>query len=315
MSLEKTWQISTNDLLISDASNITRAQRQVWWYYDFLTRSNLTGKWTILGSSNGTTAGMDGVDRWGRPFNASNLVYGSNGSAHSWIVLQSPVALGPIYVTIAYDKTGFYESVSWYFSYAAPTGGSTTQNPTVPSPSESYVNINNDAYGANYRFHGAMADDGSFIVAMGRDLSNAFNGFISVSKLSELRAGDGNGTVIKLITQTGGALSYANLLDDWRGRAPDGTQVTLSVIRPAYGSAGTDLLLGMNQDTTELKYLDWPAYLFVNTASKRSIKGRLPDIRLSIGGLASGTCQPSSGTPEKMVSGAFWLPANASPIM
>lgn len=316
MALEKTWEVATNDLFISDASNVTRTARQVWWYYDFLTRGTLTGKWSIVGSSNGTAAGMDAVDRWGRPFNQANIVYGTNGVAHSWIVLQSPAALGPIYLTLSYDRSGFWEQCSWYFSYSAPTGGSTTQTPTIPAANESYVNIYNDAMSGNYRLHGAMAEDGSFVLTMGRDLSNTLSAFVAVGKLSELRTGDTNGTVIKAHwSSSGTALSYANLLDDWRGKAPDDTQVNLSIIRPVYGSTGTDLLTGMNQDTTELKYLDWPSYMFVNSAAKRSVKGRLPDIRLSIGGLAVGTTEPGTGTPEKMVAGAFWVPANAAPIL
>lgn len=314
MALEKVWQSAYNDLLITDVSNTDRARRQVWYYYDFLNRSSLTGAWTVVGSSDSVTGGMDGVDRWTHTFTPSKFVWNNNGSAHSWMCLRSPNALGPIYLLIAYDRAGYWEQCSFYLSYTLPTGGSNINNPTIASPSHSFVNVANDANTANFRMHGVLAADGSFFISMGRDLSNVFNGVFMVNTLVEPRTGDTKNIVTGGIWGNSSGVS-TTFFDSMKGLAPDNSEVAISMITPVYGSARTDLLTGMNQDTTEAKYLDWPAYAFVSTPAKRSIKGRIQDLRLVVGGLANGTVEPASGTPEQVVVGPIWVPCFTTPIL
>lgn len=315
MALEKTWQTSFNDLLISDVTNQDRGRHQLFWYKDALTRGSFTGKWTVVGSSDSVVGAMDGVDRWTTTFTPSKLVWNNNGSAHSWIVLQSPAALGPVWLVLAYDKAGFWEQASWYLSYTLPTGGSNLQNPTISTPGETWASLPLDAQAANSKMHIAIASDGSFKVFISRDLANAFSGFGMVGTLTELRTGDANAVVAKAVFNTSGsALGYA-VFDDFRGRAPDGTAITMNAIIPAHGSARADVLAGMNQDTTEAKYLDWPIYMFVTTPAKRSVKGRLIDARIVIGGLAHGTVEPSTNPPEKTVVGPLWMPCFQEPIL
>ncbi len=313
MATEKVWQYAFNDLLIVDAANTDRARHQVWYYYDFLTRPGLTGAWTVVGSSDAVTGGMDNVDRWTHTFVPGKFVWNNNGSAHSWVCLRSPAALGPVYLVIAYDKAGFWEQVSWYLSYALPTGGSNLQNPTLAAPFHTYASVANDANTANFRMHGTMAADGSFFIAMGRDLSNVFNGLVTVNTLTEPRTGDLKNVIMGgQWTQSGVTTAF---FDSFKTLAPDSTEVAASLISPVYGSARTDLLTGMNQDTTELKYLDWPAYAFVTTPAKRSIKGRVQDLRLVVGGLAHGTVEPSIGSPEQVTVGPVWIPCDTTPIL
>jgi hypothetical protein len=46
--------------------------------------------WTCVGSSDGTTAALDGVDRWGTAvFDNTKIVSANNNAPHSWIILQN----------------------------------------------------------------------------------------------------------------------------------------------------------------------------------------------------------------------------------
>lgn len=61
-------------------------------------------KWTVVGSSDGTTALLDGIDRLTgtvpNSFDSTKWVQAVSGTAHSWIVLKSPDALGPLWFCI-----------------------------------------------------------------------------------------------------------------------------------------------------------------------------------------------------------------------
>jgi hypothetical protein len=131
-ALQKTWQFSVNQDLNTLGSYTTDRQRLLRTIKNSLIGFALS-PWTVRGSSNGTTAGMDAVDRW---VNNTDLNWNSASSAHSWIVLRQ-AGLGtnidlliscntkdqgnnPRYLTvlIAVDGVGF-------------TGGTTTADPTA----------------------------------------------------------------------------------------------------------------------------------------------------------------------------------------
>lgn len=85
--------------------------------------------WTCAGSSDGTTAGMDGVDRW---TDITKVVNAGNGSNHSWIVLQSPATFtssGSYYLLIDCNS-GTVNNGTIAYANAVFTGGSVTNAPT-----------------------------------------------------------------------------------------------------------------------------------------------------------------------------------------
>lgn len=49
-----------------------------------------TGGPTVVGSSNGTTAAMDAVNRWATGIDPSTLAWGAEGSPRSWLLLSMP---------------------------------------------------------------------------------------------------------------------------------------------------------------------------------------------------------------------------------
>ena len=133
-ALQKTWQFKVNQDL-NGANWITDRQRLLRTIKNgLIDGGTFTVPWTVSGSSNGATAGMDGNDRWAAN---GDVVWNNTGAAHSWIVLRQ-AALGantelliscntkdqgnnPLFLTVllAVGGVGF-------------AGGSTTADPTAP---------------------------------------------------------------------------------------------------------------------------------------------------------------------------------------
>jgi len=82
--------------------------------------------WTVLGSSDGTTAGIDAVDRWAAH---TNIVFANNGTAHSWW-LGRCAALGYDILIDANSATPSSFRVAFTPSTTPFTGGSTLSGPT-----------------------------------------------------------------------------------------------------------------------------------------------------------------------------------------
>jgi hypothetical protein len=85
--------------------------------------------WVVVGSSDGSAAGMDAVDRW---TDRTKVVMGTGN--HSWVVVQQP-ALGsaPGYLQVCIDfNSATTTTLSVVFSRAAGfTGGSISARPTA----------------------------------------------------------------------------------------------------------------------------------------------------------------------------------------
>jgi hypothetical protein len=177
-TLQKTWQFKVNQDLNTLSNWITDRQQLLRTIKNSLIDGvTFTTPWTVRGSSNGVTAGMDATDRWAAD---SDVVWNSATSAHSWIVLRQS-GLGtnidlliscstqnqgnnPLYLTVlvAVDGVGF-------------TGGSTTADPTATttlktmlqptfaSPSQDGLGHwmrGNDTTSFNCALHVLMSNDG-----------------------------------------------------------------------------------------------------------------------------------------------------------
>lgn len=96
-TLYKTWRIGSNRLQASTFNYVNDFKTAMLHLKNALIGSGVTWKdtsgnvasapnvWQVVGSSNGTTAGLDAVDRWN---SISDINWNSDGSAHSWIVLK-----------------------------------------------------------------------------------------------------------------------------------------------------------------------------------------------------------------------------------
>ena len=125
---ERVWGFNKiNQLYPNPEDAVVGGQRTVFSLKDSLL--NYTGSpWTVKGSSNGSVAAMDGVDRWPDP---SSLVAGrENTEPHSWIVLRNGTEEGDPEILIAFGRLTTHAVTSRYvmLRFAAKGG-------FVPSPS------------------------------------------------------------------------------------------------------------------------------------------------------------------------------------
>ncbi len=106
---------------------------------DFLTVSSTAAtKWTVVGSSDGTTAAMDGLNRWTTPTTASvQTTTAPTTNPHSWIILRSG-PINPLWQATHLYAVGDYVNglsggiyVCVQAGTSAGSGGPTTSTPSA----------------------------------------------------------------------------------------------------------------------------------------------------------------------------------------
>jgi hypothetical protein len=84
--------------------------------------------WTVVGSSNGTTAGLDASDRWAAD---TDLVQANSASPHSWIVLKQAQISANYQICIDINSTQPHLGSVIWSPAAGFTGGTTSARPTA----------------------------------------------------------------------------------------------------------------------------------------------------------------------------------------
>lgn len=332
-TFELTWQEDNNR--VPSQSTATELSKYLIWYPKALLMGNVTlkdsagstigspqGLWTCAGSSDASTGGMDGVDRWGTSFDATKLTRANaDGSAHSWMVLRN-VGLG-IYLLLDYvNGSGTDNGFRVFISKTAYSGGSATARPTTSNE----VTMNNASAlnstpgaGAASHVHGRIATDGQFLVLYSRDGTNFFNFALSVRALTETRAGDNHNAWLfqeyddsSGVLRNVGAHGSANTTGSgWHGRSADATTAIVGAhVELPYNNAGTSVMADiLSTDAVDGKVGDRPYRLYVGTTSHKSSRGRVQDFALAHTAAAVGSIEPTSGPPyQSAIAGNIWIP-------
>lgn len=143
-TLSKTWQHNLNNRVTASGTVLTDNRAALRGIKNAMI-GFATQPWTVAGSSNGTTAGMDATDRWSAN---TDLVWANAGTAHSWIVLQQTGVSATFQVLITLENASGNGQVAGVFMSAAGfTGGSTTARPTATD--EVTLIAVNTAWGGN----------------------------------------------------------------------------------------------------------------------------------------------------------------------
>lgn len=346
MATEKTWQFALMmDFPVTGAKDATA-------YYMWFLKTALTGgvpmkdqsgsdvadpqgKWTVLGSSDGVSAAMDGVDRWGATFDTTKIIHNSSsGGARSWLCLKSPDALGPYYMILDYCGGLGVHSINAVFGKTAPTGGTlVTARPTFADEwTASYTGngtgtcqvVQNAAQ--SRRAHLMLCTDGTFhyftnVVAVARMESALL--FVEVKdthptdvyKCLSYFEFDASSCTCR---HTQGLAKYS--APCWYGRCHNGNTVSggcsyAGIVPADFNSTTGQNILdgavgnGMNSaDAADGSWPDFPLYVHSTNSSYRTVKGRVPDIRLCSNAIAQGTTEPLTGSPQAIVLGNAWWP-------
>lgn len=322
------------DVATTDSSSVANAGKNTLWVIKQLLIGVLSGtnagtpppagsRWSVVGSSDAVTAGMDTTDRWGQVFfDASKMVrVAAAGTPHSWIVLKSPDALGPIYLVLDY-VAGTDNAYSVTGTKVLPTGGTTS---TAPTTVQSWTHAPMGfglAAAQIHKVHRITDANGAFYLVITTG-GTAVASLICVD-LEDARSTDAH----KVVTYAGSgalALTLSNLSNTTLGANAhtfksrtinNSVQAEFGLMVPGFvsGSQFVFSSLMTGADNIDSRFSRLPAYLFQVNATNYGIRGRLPDALL--GGILTPQASTSapSGTIEQVYVGNLWLPwINAAP--
>lgn len=292
-----------------------------------------TGTWCLIGSSDGITAGMDGLDRWTNTYTAGKITRNTAGASHSWYVLRSPVMASHTYYLLVDWSTSTDHTINITLGVdAPPLGGSITLGPSVQNPAalagnNFSINSTSQSTIGSVKVHGQLATDGSFNILMSRDFSQEFSTGIIVHLLSNYKGTDAYPVWLHCTADTTAqpnTAGYANALaNDSKGldtvgngtmRYPDGSgSGNYGLITPAVTNIPT------YPDAFDGTIPLFPVAVANKTAGNYTIRGRLQDIYYSpcVGGTTAPTIGvgsvDNSATPQYMVIGRWYFPTDAIP--
>ena len=251
-TLVKSYQPAINPPIIASGTPLTDARALLWAFvHSLLTFGSVP--WTCLGSSDGTTAAIDGVNRWVAP---SNLVWAASGTAHSWIILKQTGVGANFQVLISCSNNSFYFLNVTMSPSAGYTGGSTTLDPTA---TDSVPILTNQSWGcdsgtsATYKLQVMQSTDGAVTRGLicrygGNTVGGVVCGFVSF-ELPENpvtgwnfpchgmwlgSTGANNVLTIGNLYQTysGNGRGVSNMTMIWTVEATNGTPITESLLAP-----------------------------------------------------------------------------------
>lgn len=283
--------------------------------------------WTVVGSSNGSAAGMDAVDRWGSSFSAANVVRNSNGNAHSWIVLRNAANGYDLCIDCNSPGNGL-GAITAVKTSQGFTGGSTTSRPQAVGNAEEFCYGTNTVsaalpvtlfgdytLNASTWFHFVTNDDGTrFWFAKSRASQGNFDGFSAFWRAEGGRVGDtrnqwwlhGGGTssgrgsgALASMTTTNGAIRRGH----FNSSPPYGG------IRAFVYGTGTMNSVGVDHITGD--YLAVPLEVGVTASGIPLACGTLSDLQFLSGGTV-GSSIPSVGAQERGLFGDTIAPCGVA---
>lgn len=180
MAYERTWQFLPMQGPRAAVSVADSMAYPMWVLKSFLKGEiggATQGLWTCVGSSNGTTGALDGVDRWGTTYNVSNIPLGNSGSAHGWILLSRPITVNStaytVYLCLSMANPGGYVTtlgqIGVYWTLGTPSGGTSTTDPGLPqvfgqknSGQAGFAQTYVGDFGNSRRWYGGLTSVGDF---------------------------------------------------------------------------------------------------------------------------------------------------------
>jgi hypothetical protein len=320
-TFELTWQQDHNRVPGDQTTVALQSKWDLWFIPSFLLGNiggAASGLWTHEGSSDSATAGFDATNRFLLSFDATKIVRGPGGAVRSWIVLKSPVGLGPFYMLLDYNTSHDYQ-INATFSKSAFSGGSTT---TLPTASNSWtyaaLQLVPSVLAAQHTF-ARLSTSGEWHIQFGTDSTAKYTFALSFFTLAEAKTGDShNGWSYGEYSASGVWLAAtinnsSSSVIKGRSATPATAQVAAKVPFLT-DSAGTNMLNSIgNADAVDGFVNDHPIYIHSYTALHLSKRGRVRDLYVAPNTATTAMVEPVSGPPyESAVVGGVWMPYNAS---
>lgn len=304
----KTWQVSRNVTVGAQVDALTQARVLMKAIKDTMVAFASNAP-TVAGSSNGSAAGMDAVDRWTA---TTSLVWNNNGSAHSWIVFAFPQINPNFQVCIDLNSNATWFA-SWVVSWNAGfTGGSTTARPTA---TDEAVFLNTTDWYSNvlsqYQVHMWMSSDGQgFRMCVWRNA--ACTNFWLFEKPRIPRTGWSNPAVAMM--RFGDMSHNAFFASPGSGLLRGRHGATTMVIACTGESANGGLLATLAPFSTQQNDIDsawdfYPMGLISQTVAGTGRHGMLHDMWFAPNNLGNADTAPNDANDRRFVKlGGLWLP-------
>lgn len=338
-ALSKTYCTRVNIPTTSHSTAAIAGRNIVWLLKaalkDEVTSGTLTGSrhpnsvWTCVGSSDGVTAALDGVDRWGTAvFDNTKIVSATAASPHSWIILQNS--------TLGYQLLLDFNSSNQDYLRIAMTpsttpwvlAGTATHSPPITSKSIATSSSNVDSTGSSFFLssnaattqYGTITIDetGQFNFFVHRAGIGVSVGGLCVTKLDDAPVEDQQklffwaAFVSNIEPYWPNTYSSYNLgaLSPFNGT----TQSTASETQSAVGQILVNMGNGVLIDAIALKAWYWPVRTWF--LSPIVYRGTVPDI-YEVAHHGYGSLSPSVSSPTHIKLGRYVLPyvSPTSPIM
>lgn len=289
--------------------------------------------WTVVSCSDGSS--VSNTDLWGSTFDDSKIVINSNGSAHSWIVLQN-TALGYQFIIDANTSAPQYSRLATTLISQPFDTGTTTSSPSnstyefdarnssVGNSTNVFGlfagNVANNLAGGNpiYLHYTANATDGQFYALISKQNSGIFMSALALIKTTSQNISDTNNVFLLASdfnssrgawSDTGGSGQYNTTC-----RLPTGALMTAGGWgpTPVYGGAAY-------QSTTDDRGTDfftsnYNAYQAeMQSFSPIAVyRGIIPDLYITGGGVI-GSAIPSPAACERTIVGSTIVPFIGGP--
>jgi hypothetical protein len=280
--------------------------------------SSGSNPWTVVGSSDGVTAGMDGVDRW---VTSSNLNWAVSG-AHSWIVLKqtSLTSNFQICIDLLISSASSYIFVCVFSVNSGFTGGTSSARPTATDQrSPGNVTWGGVSTDAQITYHYIQSTNGYvnrvFVFSSGRacgiwDISrvkNPVEGF--TYPVYCLIEGSTSADAVTLLALNANQNSFY-----YDSVAPAGAAYRTTIQSPTTSGSGQMCNL-TNKNLINDKYPLYPMALYQNT-TYHGTHGYVYDMWFgAINATASGDAYPNDGSKQFMHMHDVVIPWNGTTLV
>jgi len=252
-------------------------------------------------------------------FTFDNTKITGAATAHSWMVLKSPAALGPYYLIIDLNVATVGTIGVVVVAKTAPTGGTTSARPT--STDEVTISTTSFFTTGTGRMHGGIATDGNFHILSSAD-GSGWVGFLMFQVLADTKSNDlykallycrGGGSGNNLASFTGLQAQTTSSVRHFNGSvvlAPTALYMSGTAVNNQFFNSFLT-----TADYVDSSYPDWPIYWLVTTVGYQSLKGRWVDYRWCPFSMLDGTAESNQSTPTSVVVNDIWVPYNAVPTI
>lgn len=321
-SLIKTWQFNVNQSLPTTGVALTTQRTGLLavknslkgsgvWTDSTGTPTTVSSPWTIRYSCNSSVAGTagDGVDRWSV---ITDLVWATEGSAHSWIVLRNTNIASNFELLISCSSGSASNAIIAISPSAGFSGGTTTARPTA---TDEIVTINGAGWGITGdnagKLHVMISSDGQCTRLIMHSSNSPIMCWIIDKPQVAVSGWSNPSATLTLAT----APVILNLLNgaNFNGRGVSSmtmfltTEVAQSTSLPATMITANDL---------SGNYPFFPTGLYSNTASNKGRHGSLFDLWYGITATNEGDQYPATGTTKQFSQiGDLIFPWNQTTIL